>query len=66
MEQLKGIVKLDNEVALTQYLHSFSVGFAAHQFIEAMKMPNQRVEFLVAIAKTYPDDWKQAVEMLGR
>jgi hypothetical protein len=29
-------------------------------------MPNSRVEFLVAIAKTYPDDWNKAVAALKK
>lgn len=63
--QLKAILQSASDESIVKYMHGYSVGFAAHQFIEIMVEPNQRVEFLIAIAKTYPDDWKRAVEILG-
>jgi len=66
MAQLKVLLRSSNNEALEGFLHGYSVGFAAHQFINIMVGPNQRIEFLIAIAKTYPEDWKQAVEILGR
>jgi hypothetical protein len=62
--QLKVILQSSNDDALTQFMHGYSIGFAADQFIGIMAAPNQRVEFFIAIAKTYPDDWKKAVDLL--
>lgn len=64
--QLKVILQSASDESLVKFMHGYSVGFAAHQFIEIMAEPNQRVEFFIAIAKTYPDDWKRAVEILSR
>ena len=63
--QLKEILKSSNDESLVRFMHSYSLGFAADHFINEMVEPNQRVDFLVAIARTYPDDWKKAVEQLG-
>jgi len=66
MVQLKVLLQSSNDEALEGFMHGYSIGFAAHQFINIMIAPNQRVEFLIAIAKTYPDDWKRTIEILGR
>lgn len=64
--QLKAILQSGNDEVLEAFMHNYSIGFTTHLFINVMTAPNQRVEFLVAIAKTYPNDWKQAVATLSR
>jgi ATP-dependent exoDNAse (exonuclease V) beta subunit len=59
--QLKAILQTSNDEALAGFLHSHALGFIANQLIGAMTEPQQRIQFFIAIAQTYPDDWKQAV-----
>jgi len=66
MNCLKEVVQAGDDAALTRFMHGYALGFAADQFIGAMGQPGQRVEFLVAIAKSYPEDWKKTVETLGQ
>jgi len=63
--QLKKLLQSSNDESLVRFMHSYSLGFAADQFIGTMVEPDQRVEFLIAIAKTYPDDWNKAVGALA-
>jgi len=61
---LREALKASNNEELAKFLYGYSIGFAADQFIGIMTEPNQRAKFLVIIAKTYPDDWKKALELL--
>jgi len=61
---LRAALNASNDESLAKFLYGYSIGFAADQFIGIMTEPGQRSEFLIAIAKTYPDDWKQAIEAL--
>jgi len=62
----KSVLKSSDDNALLMFLHGYALGFAADHFIGGMSEPNQRIEFLIAIAKTYPDDWKQVVTLLEK
>jgi hypothetical protein len=62
--QLKALLQSASNEDIAKFMHGYSVGFAAHQFIEIMNIPDQRIGFFVAIAKTYPDDWEKAIEVL--
>jgi len=62
--QLKQVLKSSSEDALTRFMHGYAIGVGADVFISLMNEPNQRFEFLVAIAKTYQADWQKAVEYL--
>jgi hypothetical protein len=53
----------DNTLAL--FFKSYSLGFAADQFVAAMELQGERSMFLVALAKRYPEDWKKALELLA-
>jgi hypothetical protein len=64
--QLRATLQSANENTLAAFLQVYALGFAADQFISAMNQPGQRVEFLVAIAQTYPNDWKEAVLIAPR
>ena len=61
---LRAALNASNDESLAKFLYGYSIGFAADQFIGIMTEPNQRAKFLVIIAKTYPDDWKKALELL--
>lgn len=61
---LRAALNASNDESLAKFLYGYSIGFAADQFIGIMTEPSQRAEFLAAIAKTYPDDWKKALEIL--
>lgn len=52
----------DNTLAL--FIKSYSLGFAADQFIAAMNIQGERVMFLAALATRYPEDWKQTLALL--
>jgi hypothetical protein len=62
--RLREILSTNNDEALIGFLHSWATGFAADQFISTMATPGQRVEFLVAIGKTYREDMKEAFKQL--
>jgi len=62
--QLKLALQSTDDESLRAFLRGYSIGLAANYFISIMITPNQRAEFLIAVAKTYPDEWKQAIEML--
>jgi len=66
MNCLKEVVQASDDAALARFMHGYALGFAADQFIGVMNQPGQRVEFFIAIAKSYPEDWKAAVETLGQ
>lgn len=53
----------DNTLAL--FFKSYSLGFAADQFVAAMNIPDERAMFLTALAKRYPADWAKALESLA-
>lgn len=53
----------DNTLAL--FFKSYSLGFAADQFVAAMELKDERVMFLAALAKRYPEDWKNALALLA-
>ena len=63
VELRKVLLSSDND-ALIRFMHGYSLGVGADLFISVMAEPNQRVEFFLAISKTYPDDWNKAVEAL--
>lgn len=54
----------DNFVAA--FITSYALGFGADQFIAAMIRPEERVGFLLGVAKTYPSDWAKALEVLSK
>lgn len=62
--QLRAVLKDATDEALDAFLHGYTVGSAAELFVNLMIHPHQRTQFLIAIAKTYPDDWKAANEAL--
>ena len=64
IEQLKVILKSANEETLAQFMHRYALCVGADFFISIMIAPGQRAEFLAAIAKSYPDDWKKTLELL--
>lgn len=66
VEQLKEILKSSNNDSLERFMHGYALGLGADLFIGVMLEPGQRADFLVAIAKTYPDDWKKALELLAK
>ena len=53
----------DNSLAL--FFKSYSLGFAADQFVAAMELTGERSMFLAAVAKRYPEDWKKTLELLA-
>jgi hypothetical protein len=53
----------DNTLAL--FFKSYSLGFAADQFVAAMEIPGERAMFLAAVAKRYPEDWQKALGILA-
>jgi hypothetical protein len=53
----------DNTLAL--FIKSYSLGFAADQFVAGMTLQGERVMFLAALAKRYPEDWKQTLALLA-
>lgn len=57
----KALVSADDDT-LRAFLHGYSLGIVTDFLISTMNAQNQRVEFLTAIAKAYPDDWQQAVK----
>jgi hypothetical protein len=62
--ELRKVLLSADDDALVRFMHGYSLGVGSDLFISVMTEPNQRVEFFMAIAKTYPDDWKKAVESL--
>jgi hypothetical protein len=63
--ELRKVLIASDDDALVRFMHAYSLGVGSDLFISVMVEPNQRVEFFVAIAKTYPDDWAKAVELLS-
>ena len=53
----------DNSLGL--FLKSYSLGFAADQFVAAMDLSGERAMFLAAVAKRYPEDWTKALAILA-
>lgn len=53
----------DNTLAL--FIRSYSLGFAAEQFIDGMQLPDERVMFLAALGKKYPQDFQKAIALLA-
>ena len=66
VEQLKVILQTSDNESLIKYMNGYALGIGADLFITVMSEPGQRADFLVAIAKTYPEDWKKAVEELAK
>jgi hypothetical protein len=64
--EFRKVLNSSNDENLAKFLYGYSISFATEQFIGIMTEPSQRAEFLAAIAKTYPDDWKQAIEILKK
>ena len=62
--EFRKVLNSSNDENLAKFLYGYSISFATEQFIGIMTEPSQRAEFLAAIAKTYPDDWKKALEIL--
>lgn len=63
---LKEALKSADDEALAGFLHGYVLGTVADQFIRSMTPGDQRAAFFVGIAKTYPEDWKLAVEELSK
>ena len=64
--QLRTILQTLDDNTLEAFLHGYTLGVGAEMFVSVMILPNQRVEFLTAIAKAYPKDWQEAVEKLSK
>ena len=45
---------------LEKFVTEYAMGFGANQFVAIMS-PSLRTRFLVVLAKTYPEEWKEAV-----
>jgi ATP-dependent exoDNAse (exonuclease V) beta subunit len=58
--QLRAILQRSDDNALSAFLYGYSLGMVADLLIATMNEPNVRIEFLAAVAKTYPADWKAA------
>ncbi len=58
------LIKTDDK-SLALFLKSYSLGFAADQFVAVMDIPSERAMFLAAVAKRYPEDWKKALAILA-
>lgn len=65
-EQFREMLKDKSNEDLAAFLHGYAIGASADLFITFMAAPNQRVEFLKGIARTYPNDWKAAIEQLSK
>ena len=65
-EELRKVLVSADDETLAKFMHGYSLGVGSDLFISVMVEPNQRVEFFVAMAAAYPDDWKAAVELLSK
>jgi hypothetical protein len=64
--QLREMLKATDDKVLAGFLHSYALAFGADQFISAMVRPEERIGFLLGIAKTYPEDWAKAIAILAK
>jgi hypothetical protein len=64
MVQLRTALQTSSDEALGMFMHGYALGLVSDVLMSMMTAPNQRSEFLTAIAKVYPDDWKRAIEGL--
>ncbi len=63
--KLREMLTKSDDATLALFIKSYSLGFAADQFIAAMSLQGERVMFLAALAKRYPEDWKKTLEILA-
>jgi len=61
--QLRAVLDTSNDEGFLRFMHGYALGYAADLFIGQMT-DLQRIDFLVAIAKTYPEEWKKAIVTL--
>jgi hypothetical protein len=66
MIQMRTALQSSSDESLGMFMHNYALGLVSDLLISEMIMPNSRIEFLVAIAKTYPDDWNKAVAFLKK
>ncbi len=63
--KLREMLTKSDDNTLGLFLKSYSLGFAADQFVAAMDLASERAMFLAAIAKRYPEDWQKALTILA-
>lgn len=62
--QFRQILVKSTDEQLASFLQGYVLGGGADIFIAAMNAPDQRVNFLLEIAQSYPEDWQKANELL--
>jgi len=63
--KLREMLNKSDDTTLALFMKSYALGFSADQFIAGMDLPGERVMFLAALAKRYPDDWQKALATLA-
>jgi len=48
----------------SQFINAYAVSWGANHFLSVMDS-EQRIAFFIAISKTYPDEWKNAIIALA-
>lgn len=64
--KLREMLLKSDDGALILFFKSYSLGFAADQFVAAMELPGERAMFIAALAQRYPADWKTASELAAK
>lgn len=59
---LREALKIADDESLTMFLQNYSIGVSADLFIRSMTAKGQRKEFFLALARTYVEDWNEAVK----
>ncbi len=54
---------LSKDEKFSEFINAYALSWAANHFITIMN-PEQRVNFLAAVAKTYPNEWKATLNKL--
>lgn len=63
LAQMRKVLASADDSTLQAFMQAYSLGIVTDFLMSTMTAPNQRVEFLTAVAQQYPDDWKQAVQL---
>lgn len=63
--KLREMLIKSDDATLALFFKSYSLGFAADQFVAGMELSGERSMFLAALVKRYPEDWKKALELLA-
>jgi len=63
--KLREMLLKSDDTTLALFFKSYSLGFAADQFVAAMELPGERTMFLAAVAKRYPEDWAKTLAILA-